>query len=670
MEKSLLYSAIISALLTQTALAVTQLSNQELQEQDVPTLENIVVTATSSERALVDAPASISVITQKKLQQQPVNDLAKAVDASVGVSLESLGNGRQGISIRGMNSDHTLILINGERINNSASAIAHSDFELGWVPTEALERVEIVRGPMSSLYGSEALGGVVNMITRTATDKWEGSLSSYGVWNDHGLGGDQFKTGFYLGGPLVKDTLGLNLWGEYRYREPLKEVEKPFYALDKQQAKTGHIGLTWTPDAQQRIDASIDMNNEEQESYREGSVSKLPSSGSKPGKPSKPILVKSPDYHLTHDVQRRRYSLSHQGTWSWGDTMLRVYQTELKRLAHRTDDKDAGGPNKFRDSVIDGKASFRLGNHHYVTAGAEYRRESLDDPTINKKKHKAQNHYAVFLQDELFINDKWDAVIGVRADRHEDFGWEFSPRAYLTYRPNEVWTIKAGVGKGFKAPTLKQLSAEYESRAAMGGRGIIRGNPELKPETTVSYELGAAYDDNQFSAGVTLFRNDVNNLIETTRQKQCDVAGRVCLAYENVNKAVLQGAEFTLGYKFSKTWEAEANYTYLSAKNKTLSEPLSDRSRHRANAMLTWKPLDGLSTSVRFEHIGSQYRTTKNQPAYNLVHWYVNYDINKNLSVRAGIENIANKRLALDDISLFSRADEGRRYFAGFTARF
>ena len=163
-------------------------------------LPSIVVTATASERDAANVPASVSVIGGEELRQRPVNDLADAVRHSVGLDIDNVGLGRRGISIRGMNSEHTLVLVDGQRINTSASAIAHSEFELGWIPTEAIERVEVVRGPLSSLYGSEALGGVVNVITRSATDNWQGSVSSYASVNDHSLDGNQYKTGFYLGG--------------------------------------------------------------------------------------------------------------------------------------------------------------------------------------------------------------------------------------------------------------------------------------------------------------------------------------------------------------------------------------------------------------------------------------------------------------------------------------
>ncbi|ATA26914.1 hypothetical protein BIY26_04030 [Brenneria goodwinii] len=615
---------------------------------------DIVVTATTSARSVADAPASVSAINGDDLRRHPVNDLTDAVRDSVGIAPESVGLGRRGISIRGMDAEHTLMLIDGQRINSSASAIAHSDFELGWVPTEAIERVEVIRGPISSLYGSEALGGVVNVITRSATDRWQGSFSSYGMVNDHGLDGDQYKNGFYLGGPLVPGILGLNAWGEYRRRAALRDADDAtLTALDRQRATTGHIGLTWTPDPRQRIDLSMDAGNESLEGVRSGTGDAI--------------------YQAGNDVQRRRYSATHAGEWDWGNSQIRLYRSTLDRKAWRSDGGDATGPNRFTDTVLDGRAGFTAGDAQKLTFGLETRRESLEDPSINRAGKKAQTHYALFAQDEIFLGDRWELVLGSRFDRHEDFGWETSPRAYLLFHPSDTLTLKAGTGRGFKAPSLKQLSPEYESRAAMGGRGIIRGNPNLQPETNQSFELGAVYERDIWSASATVFHNDVKNLIETVRQPTCYESGRVCLEYENVARARLQGLELTAGVELSPQWRLDANYTYLDAHDRTTDERLADRSRHRANATLTWAlPTTQLSTRVRAEYVGSQYRsaTERDRPGYTLLHWYVDYDLNRNLTLLTGIENLTDKRLANDDASVYGRADEGRRYFAGLTARF
>ncbi|ERS14843.1 membrane protein [Alcanivorax sp. PN-3] len=648
-RRSLVSLVPLSALVTTSPA----LGEESPPRHQVATLPAIVVTATASERNEADTPASVSVINGDDLRQRPVHDLSDAVRDAVGIDVESVGLGRRGISIRGMSSEHTLVLIDGQRISNSASAIAHSDFELGWMPVEAIERVEVVRGPMSSLYGSEALGGVVNILSRSATDQWRGSFSSQALISDHGLDGNHYKGGFHAGGPLVPGTLGVNVWGEYRRRDALLDAADPeLTALDEQRATTGHVGLTWTPDPYQRVDLSVDAGNETLEGVR----------GSSRASP----------YQSDNDVQRRRYSLSHRGDWGWGNSQVRLYRSTLDRETYRSDGADTTGPNRFTDTVLDGRVGWIAGGMHKLTVGSEVRREELEDPNINRKGKDDLTHYAAFAQDEIVLGEKWELVLGSRFDHHQDFGWETSPRAYLMFHASDQLTFKAGAGHGFKAPTLKQLSPEFESRAAMGGRGIIRGNPDLEPETNRSFELGATLNHERWSTGATLFHNDVRNLIETVRQPTCFEPGYVCLEYDNIAKARLRGLELTAAVDLLERWRLEANYTYLDAHDRTNDERLADRSRHRANTTLIWRTTDRISTRVRAEYVGSQYRseTERDRPDHTLLYSYVDYAFSPGISLHAGVENLTDERLANDDPDLHDRADEGRRYFVGLTATF
>lgn len=218
-------------------------------------LEPTVVSATTTERKLRDAPASVSLIDAEDLRRRPVRDLQEALRGSESLQFNGVGMSRRGISVRGMSSEHTLVLVDGQRISTSSGAIAHSDFDLGWVPVESIERIEVVRGPMSSLYGSEALGGVVNVITRRATDTWTGSGLLDGGVREDGLGGQSHQLGAYLAGPLVPGKLGLALNGESRRQQETPDAdERRLSELEGGNADSGGLNLSWTPDDAQRID--------------------------------------------------------------------------------------------------------------------------------------------------------------------------------------------------------------------------------------------------------------------------------------------------------------------------------------------------------------------------------------------------------------------------------
>src|SRR5690606_40544229 len=151
----------------------------------------IFVTATRTDRSVVDAPASISVISGEDLRAAPVADLTDALRELPGVSLTAGSQGRRAISLRGMDSSYTLILIDGRRVNSSEAVFRHNDFDIGMLPVEVIERIEVVRGAMSSLYGSDALGGVVNIITRKVGDRWTGGVSMQLQTPTSGTGGQE-----------------------------------------------------------------------------------------------------------------------------------------------------------------------------------------------------------------------------------------------------------------------------------------------------------------------------------------------------------------------------------------------------------------------------------------------------------------------------------------------
>ena len=134
-----------------------------LEPRDYTLEEDLVVTATRTEQAVSTAPASISVVAGRDLQQRPVGDLTDALRDLPGVSLSAGSQGRRGIQIRGMESSYTLVLVDGKRVSSSEAVFRHNDYDIGLVPVEAIDRIEVVRGGMSALYGSEALGGVIEV---------------------------------------------------------------------------------------------------------------------------------------------------------------------------------------------------------------------------------------------------------------------------------------------------------------------------------------------------------------------------------------------------------------------------------------------------------------------------------------------------------------------------
>lgn len=323
------------------------------------------------------------------------------------------------------------------------------------------------------------------------------------------------------------------------------------------------------------------------------------------------------------------------------------------------------------DQVASTQLHFNLANHQFV-AGNELRKEKLQDPNVNRQQHDQATHYGLYVQDVWEMTDALKLGLGARGDYHEKFGWEFSPKLSAAYSLNDQWSIKAGLGQAYKAPTLKQLSSEFESHSAMGGRGVIRGNPNLKPETNQAYELGLHYHHNNFESSLGWFRNNVDDLIETQRQATCHIARKICLDYVNIAKAEIQGLEWSAAYQFEPWLHFTANYTYLDAQNKTEKIPLADRAKHQINSTVTWDITDQLQAKLRQQYRSQQFQKIgmPNADSYTLWHLYANYQINPQWTLHTGIENLTNRKIGFDPEQLQTWSDAGRRYFVGVNMSF
>lgn len=306
-------SICIASVLTNQALAASTTN------QSSTTLEDIVVTASGSAQNYKDAPASITVINNESLQKQPVANLIDAVKNVPGIGLSGNAN-KEDISIRGLPGDYTLILVNGRRQNTrEARPNGNGGFEAGLIPpVSAIQRIEVIRGPMSSLYGSDAMGGVINIITKENFDKWNGTFSLGGIARQ-GHDGEEGLSSFFISGPLIANKLGIQLYGNGQLRQ-----EDALEAASNK-LKNGSLTskLIFTPNEKQRFEFEAGRNRQERTATPGKSLAATTNRGGSITKNVQSITKFSRDH----------WALSHYGEWGGGYlTQKLAYTKKLQNV--------------------------------------------------------------------------------------------------------------------------------------------------------------------------------------------------------------------------------------------------------------------------------------------------------------------------------------------------
>ena len=561
--------------------------------------------------------------------------------------------GRQEIKLRGMDSDYTLLLVNGRRINSrdALSSNYANDFDLSSIPMAAIERIEVIRGPMSSLYGADALGGVVNVILRQPTEETKAGIAYTYEHPTEGESGDGHKASGYVSGSLIENKLLGNLILETTDQAAwLSEqtVNPNTDAAEQRQASSAYGSLSWLLDERQTVDLDITHRKDDREAEWNnfGAV----------------VLN-------VQEMERWSFGLGHTGNWDGFNTRVRYYYENVELMDDSqimTTLRGMKGDIEQKNHTVDGQVTAFVGSH-LLTLGSELRRTELTH-NQNLGSETEVDQKAVYLQDEFSIGDL-DVTLGGRLDDHDSFGSEFSPRAYGVYNLTDNWVIKGGVGRSFKAPSIYQSDDTYGVLACRGMCTLV-GNPNLKPETATSYEIGTLYQNERLEAGVMLFNNDIDDMIITDTWR---VGYRpAVMTYSNVSKARVQGYELQGRYNLSDTMGVRANYTYSDAEDRDTDEQLRNTPQHVANIGFDWQAMPDLGLNLDYQYTGSQLLyVSAAQPnvesgAFHQLNLGAKYQATRELVLKAGMNNLTNEKR--DDVA--QSVDNilmGRTVFVGFS---
>lgn len=641
---------------TRTALAsaVTfAVASAAVHAQENSQLSNMVVTAAGYEQTLNSAPASISVVTREELEQKQFSNIAEAIADVPGVDVRS-GTGKTGglnISIRGMPSAYTLILIDGRRQNASGDVTPNGFGETStsfMPPLSAIERIEVIRGPMSTLYGSDAMGGVINIITRRIGEDWAGSVSVENTFQQDRDVGNSSAINLYTSGPLVEDTVGLQLRGRLFDRDNSERMIENGAARDPRppEARIYSIGgrLNVTPDDANEfwLDAERSRQVYSNDDNRLGTQDGTDRNGN-------PSPGTFNGYKDELRFNRDQVAIGHTGRYAPGTWESSISHNTTETLGRTLPTGSApdygyeaeGGEARLlenRDIVVDSKFVAPLGDH-MVTLGGQYTDAKLEDGAAGNQAFE-QNSWAVFTEDEWLLRDDLAFTFGGRYEHHDAFGGHFSPRGYLVWNTTPNWTLKGGVSRGYKTPSLNDL---HDGVNGFGGQGTVVniGSPDLEPEKSTNYEIGAIYDNQSgFAAGATVFYNRFTDRIaDGTEIPNCQfIAGNGstpnaglanCTSIGNftsqesfsqkinIDKAETRGIELNTSYQIAPAWSISGGYTFTdteitSGENEGMV--LTNVPNHKITADLTWAINERWSTTLEGEYYSSRERFAAGLP--------------------------------------------------------
>lgn len=623
-------------------------------------LGQVTVTASGHAQQLEDAPASISVITREQIEQRYYQDATDALRDIPGVIITGGGSGDRGndIVIRGMPAQYTLILVDGKPVSTRETRPNGSaGFEQDWLPPlQSIERIEVVRGPMSTLYGSDAIGGVINVITRKVAEEWGGAVQLDTIIQDDSRSGDIQQGNFSLSGPLLADTLGLQVYGRASSRQEDRFVD----GFEEKNLKNLNARLSFTPTDNQDFTLEAGQTKQDRRSLIGYSA---PATGCRGG-------CTDSDNEYTREV----LALSHTGRWDFGTTDSYVQREEAENLTREM---------KVTNTSAKTALVAPLGDH-LLTVGANFEKEELSDQTSNQISNRTDvdaSKWALFAEDEWMLPGNVSVTGGLRLDDDENYGSHVSPRLYGVWGMAPRWTLKGGVSTGFRSPSLREITPDW-GQVSRGGD--VYGNPDLEPETSVNKELGLYFNAGRdLQANVTVFHNDFKDKITRIacppsvcpggpNQFGSDPTYRV-----NVDEAVTRGVEAAVSTTLARTLDLTLSYTYTDSEQQSgeyEGEPLNQVPKHLASLQADWRVTSRLSPWLAVRYRGEESQPTTGPssssivaPSNTLVDAGLAFKLTPQATLNTGIYNIADKEIFQDE---YGYVEDGRRYWLGMRVSF
>ena len=685
--------------------------------------ETMVVTA---EVQNLQAPG-VSTITADEIRKRPpARDVSEIIRTMPGVNLTGnstsgqRGNNRQ-IDIRGMGPENTLILIDGKPVTSRNSVRLgwrgerDTRGDTSWVPPEMIERIDVIRGPAAARYGNGAAGGVVNIITKKFDNQWHGSWNAYMNMPEHKDEGATKRTDFSLSGPLGGDF-------SFRMYGNLDKTQADAWDINQghQSERTGIYADT-LPAGREGVE-NKNINGVVRWDFAPMQSLEFEAGYSRQGNlyagdtqnTNSNDLVKENYGKETNRLYRNTYSVTWNGGWDNGVTTSNWAQYEHTRNSRKGEGLAGGtegifSSNQFSDIDLSDvmlhsevNIPFDLWVNQNLTLGTEWNQQRMKDNASNTQElsggeipgydstgrspYSKAEIFSLFAENNMEVTDTTMLTPALRFDHHSIVGNNWSPSLNLSQGLGDDFTLKMGIARAYKAPSLYQTNPNYilyskgQGCYASKSGCYLQGNDDLKAETSINKEIGLEFKRDGWLAGVTWFRNDYRNKIEAgyapvyTNGKGTDL-----YKWENVPKAVVEGLEGTLNVPVSETVNWTNNITYmLQSKNKETGDRLSIIPEYTLNSTLSWQVYQDVSVQSTFTWYGKQEPKKynyKGQPVtgseknevspYSILGLSATWDVTKNVSLTGGVDNVFDKRHWRAGNAQTTGGDKGSMYGAG-----
>lgn len=538
---------------------------------DEPAID-VVVTGRRSEERLGDSAVAVEVITREQIVSSGARDAAQVLATQAGVQIDSSFRG-DAILLQGLDPQHTLILVDGERLVGARDGA----LDLTRMFASDIERIEIVRGPASAIYGSDAMAGVVNIITRLPREKTGADAQGrYGltrgserVGSDLGHQGDAWLSAY--GG--VHDKLRGRLSIGYRRNAGYDLApETPATTGNQLDSVSANARATYTPSPRFSLPMFVRATRREATGIDQGAGGLAIYDRTQRGDDVTVTVV--PGWTL-----RERDKLSVAGSYAY----LRSQYLRDQRL---DDDGDS------YEDASEQLASFRvqsdvaLHERVFVTSGVEAIGQRYASPRLSRDGRRAR--FSPYAQLEYTFVDRpglrASLVPSARLDVDTQYGLNVSPRVALRCDPGSRLVLRASVGRGFRAPSFTELLLDFANPAA---NYRVAGNQALNPERSIGSSISAELRGfEKVSATINLFRNDLRDLIDTRLVRV--EAGEQLFSYDNFARVRTQGVETMLSLRPVAGLTIEGTYTLTETRDLEQRRPLSGRALQRGSARVVY----------------------------------------------------------------------------------